>query len=130
MTGIAYDDNGEPVPVAMPAENIGDACPHCGKSYADEPGAGQAAPVDLVALLKAHELGRADGQRELLAALFKGSTTGQEIVERAAMLAFAETWQGDCPLSVADLAAFLGVSSRTAARRASAAKLAGRFADE
>ena len=33
MTGIAYDDNGEPVPVAMPAENIGDACPCCARSY-------------------------------------------------------------------------------------------------
>ena len=34
MTAIAYDDNGEPVPVAMPPEELGDACPCCRRSYA------------------------------------------------------------------------------------------------
>lgn len=65
------------------------------------------------------EQGRAEGQRELLQWLFAGATTGQQIVDRAAVRAFAATWpEGEpCPLTVADLAALVGVSPRTAARR-------------
>lgn len=123
---MAYDDNGEPVPVVHPPAGLGDCCPHCARPY-DGPDQAAAAPVDMAALLKAHALGKADGQRELLATLFRGAVSAQQIVERASVLAFAEVWpEGSCPLTPSDLAAFTGVSERTAARRAAAARLAGR----
>ena len=130
-TGFGWDDSGERVPTCDPPAELGDRCPHCQKPY-DEPDAGQAVlPVDMAALMRAVEHGRAEGQRELLQRLFRGATTGNEIVERAALMAFTQAWPGDgCPLTAADLASFTGVSERTAARRAANAKLAGRFADE
>ena len=129
--GFGWDDAGSPVPVAMPPEELGDRCPHCQKPY-DEPDAGQAVrPADMNPLMRAVEHGKTEGQRELLQRLFRGATTGNEIIERAALMAFTQAWPGDaCPLTAGDLAAFTGVSERTAARRAANARLAGRFADE
>ena len=130
MAGIAYDDNGERVPCCDPPANLGDACPYCARPY-DEPDDGPTVgAVDMAALMRAVEHGKTEGQRELLQRLFRGATTGNEIIERAALMAFTQAWPGDaCPLTAGDLASFTGVSERTAARRAAAARLAGRFAD-
>ena len=128
-TGLAWSDSGEIVPVAMPPDP--DACPHCQRPY-DQPDADQCVlPGDMAALMRAVEHGKTEGQRELLQRLFGGATTGNEIIERAALMAFTQAWPGDaCPLTAADLGSFIGVSERTAARRAADARLAGRFADE
>lgn len=123
--GVGWE-SGQPVPITVPSL---DTCPHCRRGYDDDgPTVGA---VDMAALMRAVEHGKTEGQRELLQRLFRGASTGSEIIERAALLAFALAWPGDaCPLTAGDLASFTGVSERTAARRAAAAKLAGRFADE
>ena len=119
--------DGQPVAVrvVLPPDDLGDRCPHCGKDYAEaaQPPVAGIPAVSIEHLQRAFEAGREqgrdEGQRELLQWLFAGATTGQQIVDRAAVRAFAATWpEGEpCPLTVADLAALVGVSPRTAARR-------------
>ncbi len=81
---------------------------------------------------RGREAGRAAGQRQLLQRLFHNASTGSQIIERAAVAAFAEIWPTDapCPLKPSDLASLIGVSVRTAKRRAAEARLSPPSADE
>ncbi len=156
--GLGFDEAGQRVPVALPPDSLGDACPYCSRPYDDQtPAAGipavaiehlnwnpipvrrTAAGIPAVAIEhlqtafeKGREQGRAEGMRELLQRLFQNVSTPQELTDRAAALAFAETWPDNepCPLTVADLASITGTSLATAKRRKAQARLSHSFADE
>lgn len=134
--GLAFDDAGEVVPTVEPPHSLGDACPYCSRPYDDQtPAAGiPAVAIEHLqtAFEKGREQGRAEGMRELLQRLFQNVSTPQELTDRAAALAFAETWPDNepCPLTVADLASITGTSLATAKRRKAQARLSHSFADE
>lgn len=124
-----------PALAVQPDPDLGISCPYCHRPYdvPDETPAGIPA-VDLehlaIAFERGQEQGRAEGQREILKRLFAGATTSQQIVERAATMAFADVWPDGCPLTPTDLAAITGISRATAKRRRAQANLSHSFADE
>lgn len=140
--GFGFDDVGEVVPIAEPAHDEFAEVLDIVRQWALADRLQLAESLGLpigcdsqsleAAFERGREAGRAAGQRELLQRLFLNASTGSQIIERAAVAAFAEIWPTDapCPLKPSDLASLIGVSVRTAKRRAAEARLSPPSADE
>jgi len=140
--GFGFDDAGEAVPIAEPAHDefaeVLDIVRQWALAARLQLAESLGLPIGCdsqsleAAFERGREAGRAAGQRELLQRLFHNASTGSQIIERAAVAAFAEIWPTDapCPLKPSDLASLIGVSVRTAKRRAAEARLSPPSADE
>jgi hypothetical protein len=100
MTGIAYDDNGEIVPVAMPPDP--DACPTCGKSYADDGPTPDAVHEERLVTIA-----------WVLAILLDGASDLNQVGKRAFALGYLLKHDA-APRSLAGLGAMFGTSRQAA----------------
>jgi len=93
--GFGFDDVGEVVPIAEPAHDLGDVCPHCSRSYHEE-GTGQ----DVAEI-------REQAIREVLDFLTAGEVEVNRIGWRCSLTAWLVNRQQE---SQRELAARLGVT--------------------
>lgn len=102
----SYDDDARPIAAVMPDADLGDVCPHCGRTYADDSGQEPTGPFD---------------PEKFIDAMLTGAASAAKVGEHAVMLAYLLKQAGadipSGPRSLRELAAWLGVSHVTAAAR-------------